>query len=75
MLHHVSSSMITTVQYDETKEVLEITDQSDHIYAYFNVPFEIYEQLIQADSKGRYMHENIIDAYDYANISDKTTDF
>ena len=67
--------MITTVQYDEIEQVLEITYQSGHIYAYFNVPLKIYEQLIQADSKGRYMHENIIDVYDYANISDKTTDF
>lgn len=62
------------MKYDHLQQILEVTYQSGHVYAYFNVSYEIYHQLIHADSKGKYMHENIIGVYDYASISDENTD-
>ena len=74
MFRQVASSMITAVYYDHLKDMLQVTYQSGHCYVYFNVPFEIYHQLLNAPSKGKYMHENIFGVYDYASIFDETLD-
>jgi hypothetical protein len=62
-LINVDSSMISALGYDEQQQVLEVVFKPSGMYRYRNVPKEIYQQLLNADSKGSYMREMIIDMY------------
>ena len=64
----VESSMLHAVGYDPDTHTLEVLFNSGGAYQYYNVPPEEYEGLMEAESKGRYMHEHIIDVYAYAQI-------
>jgi KTSC domain len=59
----VDSSMIYAFGYDEQQQVLEVVFKRTGVYRYLNVPKEVYQQLLQADSKGSYMRDLIIDMY------------
>lgn len=61
----VESSMIHSVGYDPDKRTLEIEFNSGGVYQYFDVPPEEYEDLMQAESHGRYFLANIRDVYNY----------
>ena len=57
----VDSTMIDLVGYDEKTQTLEVRFlDSGHRYEYYDVPKEEYEGLLNASSKGTYMHSNII---------------
>ncbi|MEO7909370.1 MAG: KTSC domain-containing protein [Roseiflexaceae bacterium] len=59
----VDSSMIYAFGYDEQQQVLEVIFKRTGVYRYLNVPKEVYQQLLDADSKGSYMRDLIIDMY------------
>ncbi len=59
----VESSMIQAVSYDSKTRVLEVLFNSGRTYCYEGVPPKVYKELLAADSKGRYMHSEIIGAY------------
>lgn len=59
----VTSSMISAFRYDENKQILEVQFQNADTYRYLNVPAEVAEGLRQAESKGSYMQDNVIDVY------------
>ena len=59
----VDSSMIYALGYDEEAQILEVVFKRTGVYRYSNVPKEVYEGLMQADSKGSYMRDMIIDMY------------
>ncbi len=59
----VKSSMIEAVGYDKDKQVMEIVFKDGEVYLFKNVPFSEYVGLMRAESKGRYMHTNIIGSY------------
>jgi hypothetical protein len=63
--HDVESSVIDAVGYSR---VLEIRFESGRIYQYYNVPEEIFEGMMQAESKGRYFNANIRGKFDYQEI-------
>lgn len=65
----VESSMIHAVGYDAKTRVLEVVFNSGQTYCYENVPPKVYKELMAADSKGRYMRDEIIDVYPYAQLS------
>jgi hypothetical protein len=62
----VDSSAIASVGYDPAREVLELEFRSGNVYRYFGVPEEIYEDLLQAPSMGRYFGSFIRGQYDSA---------
>jgi hypothetical protein len=64
-LIQVESSMISAVGYDEESQTLEVVFNTGGVYRYFDVPKDVYEGLLAAESKGRYMRANIIDVYPY----------
>jgi hypothetical protein len=64
----VESSMIHAVGYDKPKRVLEIIFNTGRTYLYDDVPPEVYEGLLKAESKGRYFLANIRDAYSYRQL-------
>ena len=65
----VDSSMIDLVGYDAKEQILEVRFiNSGLTYRYFDVPKAEYEGLLEASSKGSYMHGNIIDCYDFVKV-------
>ncbi len=64
----VESSMLHAVGYNSKTRTLEVVFNTGGVYQYYDVPPEEYEELMEAESKGRYMHECIIDMYPYAQI-------
>jgi hypothetical protein len=68
-LETVDSSMIHAAGYDEDERELEVVFNSGEVYRYENVDKEVYEGLVAADSKGRYMRAHIIDMYPYYKVS------
>lgn len=64
----VESSMIQSVGYDKSKQVLELEFTSRHMYQYFDVPAALYKELMEASSHGSYFNANIKDAYDFAKV-------
>lgn len=68
-LVQVDSSMIHAVGYDSAKQELEVVFNSGRIWRYTGVPPEVYDELLAAESKGRYMREEIIDCYPDYQVS------
>jgi hypothetical protein len=57
------------VGYDEAARILEIEFVSGGVYRYFGVPPEVYQELLEAPSKGAYFLEHIKDEYQYARAA------
>jgi hypothetical protein len=70
-MKHISvrSSVIDTVAYSRSKELLEIGFASGQRYRYRGVPDVVYEGLMMAPSRGTYFLENIRDVYPAERIS------
>jgi hypothetical protein len=57
----VDSSMIRFVRYDPRGRALHIIFTSGKTYIYMDVPREVYDALLKADSKGEFFNEEIRD--------------
>lgn len=62
-LNDVTSSNIARIGYDADSSVLEIEFRNGHAYEYYDVPQFEYDNLMGADSKGKYADKNIYKAY------------
>ena len=62
----VKSTSIKSIGYDEKEKILEIEFHTNFVYQYFDVPVEVYEALVKAESKGKYYNINIKNKYQYA---------
>lgn len=65
---HVESSNIESIGYDSSSQTLEIEFLNGTIYQYFDVPQRVFEELIGADSHGRYLNSNIKGIYRYSKV-------
>jgi hypothetical protein len=63
ILYPVESTMLASVGYDAKMEALVVLFNTGRAYIYRKVPFQVYMELISAESKGKYMHEKIIGTY------------
>lgn len=59
----VSSSQIKSVGYDAATRTMEVAFQSGDTWAYDNVPTNIYESLIDAESVGKSFHSLVKGKY------------
>lgn len=64
----VASSNMASVGYDEAAQTLEIEFTNGAIYQYYNVTAMLFEQLMQAPSKGQFLHVYIRNAYPYSRV-------
>lgn len=64
----VSSSSITSVGYDPTSHTLEIEFVSGATYRYRQVEQSVYEALMRAESKGRYVNAHVRTEYPYSRL-------
>ena len=65
LLIPVHSSDIAAVDYNEADHSLYIRFHSGGLYKYFNVPDSVFYGLLNAASKGRYLHAYIRHTYSY----------
>jgi hypothetical protein len=66
----VQSVSIEAVAYDETAHLLRAKFRSDgRVVVYENVPQDVYDSLIFADSIGTYFREHIEGAYPAHEVS------
>lgn len=64
----VSSSNISAIGYDGDNQVLEVEFTNGAVYSYSGVPSGEYEGLMNADSKGKYLHANIKNRYSFMKL-------
>ena len=62
---HTESSVIGAVGHSR---VLEIQFESGKVYQYFDVPEDVYEDMLNAESKGKYFNSHIRGKYNYQEI-------
>ena len=55
----VESSNLASIGYDAENEILEIEFNHGGVYQYFDVPENVYDELMDADSHGQYFDRNI----------------
>lgn len=65
----VNSSDINAVDYDYQRKTLTILFHSGGKYEYYNVPLNVYNSLLSAESKGRYFDKFIKHYYQYRKIN------
>ena len=54
--------------FGDEKLFLKVIFTNGREYLYEDVPADVYEKFLVADSKGKYLHENIIGKYNYSRI-------
>lgn len=64
----VASSNIAAIGYDEASQTLEVEFISGGVYQYYNVGAALFDQLMQAPSKGQFLHAYIQNAYPYSRV-------
>lgn len=64
----VESSNLASVGYDADNKILEIEFNHGGVYQYFDVPQDVYDELMSADSHGKYFVHNIKNNYRYQKI-------
>lgn len=64
----VNSSMILTAFYDKQNKSLILTFNNGNKYLYEDVPTGTYEGLRTAESKGRYLHRNVIQLFKFKKV-------
>jgi len=65
---HVESSNIESIGYDSESQTLEIEFLNGSLYQYFDVPQHIYDEMMSADSQGKYLAANIKGHYRYSKV-------
>ena len=66
--YSIASSNIASIGYDADTDTLEVEFLSGAIYQYYNIPQNMYDQLVQAGSKGRFLNTYIKNAYPYSRV-------
>ncbi|MHB1561630.1 MAG: KTSC domain-containing protein [Isosphaeraceae bacterium] len=62
----VESSLIRSIGFDPVSSILEVElIEPRRVYVYYDVPFSVYDELMDAPSKGEYFNESIRDLYAY----------
>jgi lysyl-tRNA synthetase class 2 len=59
----LDSSFIVKMSWFEDGNILMLTFNTGSIWAYYNVPFEVYSAFCKAPSYGKYFNSNIRNAY------------
>ena len=63
-----ASSNLASVGYNRETETLEVEFLDGSVYQYYDVPENMYDQLMTAGSKGRFLHAYVKNAYPYSRI-------
>jgi hypothetical protein len=64
----VESSNLASIGCDAENKILEVEFKHGGLYQYFDVPQNVYEELMNASSHGVYFSTNIRNDYKYQKI-------
>lgn len=64
----VSSSNVSSIGYDADSQTLEVEFNNGAVYQYSGVPEYEYDGIMNADSKGKYLHSNIKSRYSFSKL-------
>lgn len=64
----VASSSVGAVGYDENSETLQVEFLNGARYQYHGVSRGLYDQFMQAPSKGQFLNANIRDQFAYTRV-------
>lgn len=68
-MHFVDSSNVEAIGYDPDSRELHVRFlKSGDIYVYYDVEEWVFQEFLQADTKGGYLNANIKDRYQYAKL-------
>ena len=68
-MHYVGSSNVEAIGYDvDNQELHVLFNKSGLTYAYFAVEEWVFQEFMQANSKGTYLNENIKERYEYSRL-------
>lgn len=59
-MYKIASSNITALGYDENNKVLRVIFKNNSSYIYTNVEPEVWHIIINSESKGKSLNENIV---------------
>ena len=64
----VESKMFRAVGYDSETQTLHVQFGNGNVYAYQNVPEDLYQRFLQAESKGKFFSIEIRNRYSSAKV-------
>ena len=64
----LQSSSLNAATYQEQSALLELEFRSGAVYRYMGVPAQLYLELLQAESKGRYFNQHIRNRFAFDKI-------
>lgn len=64
----VSSDNISRVRYDEESLTLEIEFNNGRVYQFLDVPTQVFDSLMAADSHGQFFHAQIKGNYRFVRM-------
>jgi hypothetical protein len=64
----IISSALVSVKYDAASSDLQIRFVNGRTYSYSNVPPDVYEALLDAESKGAFFNAQIRDCYSHREL-------
>jgi hypothetical protein len=67
-LTKVESSNIEAVGYIEDREILVVQFKSGATYQYLGVPYYMYEELLSAESAGKYLNSEVKGCYEFERL-------
>jgi len=68
-MHFVDSSNVEAIGYDAATQELHVRFlKSGETYVYYGVEVWVFQELMQADSKGTYLNTNIKRRYQYGKL-------
>jgi death on curing protein len=68
-MERIKSSAIARVRYDFDRKVLRLEYRNGRLYDYFDVPLEVYEELLDAESAGEFVNRVIKPNYEYSEAA------
>ena len=64
----LQSTSLNAATYQDQSASLELEFRSGAIYCYRGVPEQVYQELLSAESKGRYFNQHIRNRFTYVKI-------
>ena len=63
-----NSSNIASAGCDAETQTMEVEFTSGNVYEYFDVPQTVYEELMRAESVGKFMNAQVKGVYRFARL-------
>jgi hypothetical protein len=66
----LQSSVLAAAEYFPELPALDIVFNTGDVYRYFEVPLSLYQDLLEADSKGAFFNAHIRNQFSFQHLDD-----